>query len=158
MRRAADRRRTGTLFGEVLSGGHALYLVRRGSRFPLSLGSHTARIKNVWLLGDDGVHRNHSGGSVLRLEKRRARLGPLCREAGGCLVAIAPPIIDVEQLKSHPALRRLVDWNAAAVRAVKFDRGELTIWIDKGFIREVCAILRDDADCPFNYRSEESRV
>ena len=64
---------------------------------------------------------------------------------------LVPPITDIEQLKAHPALGRLVGWNASAVQAVKFDRDELTIWIEKGLIREVCAILRDSADCPFNY-------
>src|SRR5258708_8015184 len=64
---------------------------------------------------------------------------------------LAPPITDVEQLKSHPALGRLVGWNASVVQAVKFDRDELTIWIRKESIREVCAILRDSPDCPFNY-------
>jgi NADH-quinone oxidoreductase subunit C len=64
---------------------------------------------------------------------------------------LAPPITDIEQLKSHPALARLVEWNASVVQAVKFDRDELTIWIEKGAIREVCAILRDSTDCPFNY-------
>jgi NADH-quinone oxidoreductase subunit C len=64
---------------------------------------------------------------------------------------LAPPITDIEQLKSHPALACLVAWNAAAVQAVKFDREELTIWIEKDAIRELCAILRDFPDCPFNY-------
>ncbi len=64
---------------------------------------------------------------------------------------LVPPITDIEQLKAHPALGRLVGWNASAVQAVKFDRDELTIWIEKGAIREVCAILRDSSDCPFNY-------
>lgn len=64
---------------------------------------------------------------------------------------LAPPITDIEQLKSHPALGRLVGWNASVVEAVKFDRDELTIWIAKESIREVCAILRDSTDCPFNY-------
>ncbi len=66
----------------------------------------------------------------------------------------APPITDIETLKSHPALARLLDVNAAAVTAAKFDRDELTIWVDKSFIREACAILRDDANCPFNYLSD----
>jgi len=69
-------------------------------------------------------------------------------------VPLAPPINDIEQLKSHPALARLLDWNAGAVQAAKFDREELTVWVDKGFIREVCAILRDDAECPFNYLAD----
>ena len=46
-------------------------------------------------------------------------------------MALAPPITDIEQLKSHPALARLVEWNAAVVQAVKFDRDELTIWVEK---------------------------
>jgi NADH-quinone oxidoreductase subunit C len=64
---------------------------------------------------------------------------------------LAPPITDIEQLKSHPALARLLGWNTPVVQAVKFDREELTIWIEKGAIREACAILRDSTDCPFNY-------
>ena len=64
---------------------------------------------------------------------------------------LAPAITDIEQLKAHPALGRLVGWNASVVQAVKFDRDELTIWIEKGAMREVCAILRDSPDCPFNY-------
>ena len=67
---------------------------------------------------------------------------------------LAPPITDIEQLKSHPALARLLDTNASAVEGTKFDRDELTIWVDKGSIREVCAILRDDPACPFNYLSD----
>jgi hypothetical protein len=27
-------------------------------------------------------------------------------------MALAPPITDIEQLKSHPALGRLLEWNA----------------------------------------------
>src|SRR5260370_12548495 len=66
-------------------------------------------------------------------------------------MTLAPPITDIEQLKSHPALGRLVGWNASVVQAVKFDREELTIWIEKDAIREVCALLRDSPDFPFNY-------
>ncbi len=67
---------------------------------------------------------------------------------------LAPPITDIELLKSHPALARLLDSIGAAVQNAKFDRDELTIWIDKSSIREACAILRDDADCPFNYLAD----
>jgi len=69
-------------------------------------------------------------------------------------VALAPPITDIEQLKSHPALARLLSSIRAGVQTAKFDRDELTIWIDRSFIREACAILRDDPDCPFNYLSD----
>ena len=67
---------------------------------------------------------------------------------------LAPPITDIEQLKSHPALGRLFDWNAAAVEGARFDRDELTIWIGKEFIREACALLRDSSECPFNYLAD----
>ncbi|MGB6774431.1 MAG: NADH-quinone oxidoreductase subunit C, partial [Terriglobales bacterium] len=72
---------------------------------------------------------------------------------------LAPSITDIEQLKSHPALGRLVEWNASVVQEVKFDREELTIWIAKEAIREVCSILRDtnsrdSGDCPFNYLAD----
>jgi len=88
------------------------------------------------------------------MEKGRAGLGSDSPEAGGHLVRLAPPVTDLETLKSHPALARLLDWNASAVQAAKFDRDELTIWVDKALIREVCAILRDHTQCPFNYLAD----
>ena len=73
-------------------------------------------------------------------------------------MALASAITDIEQLKSHPALARLLEWNTAAVQAVKFDREELTVWIDKHLIRDACAILRDDPQCPFNYLCDVTAV
>ena len=69
-------------------------------------------------------------------------------------MALAAAITDVEQLKEHPALARLLEWNPQVVQAVKFDRDELTLWIERSAIREACAILRDDAACPFNYLAD----
>ena len=69
-------------------------------------------------------------------------------------MAFNPPITDIEQLKSHPALVRLRDWNPNAVQSVKFDRDEMTIYLDRAHIREACALLRDDAEFPFNYLSD----
>lgn len=71
---------------------------------------------------------------------------------------LAPAITDVEQLKSHPALALLLEWNVSVVQAVKFDREELTLWIEKEAIREACAILRDSTDCPFNYLCDITAV
>jgi NADH-quinone oxidoreductase subunit C len=73
-------------------------------------------------------------------------------------MALAPAITDLEQLKSHPAVARLLAWSAAAVTEVKFDREELTVWIDKSLIREACAILRDAPDCPFDYLCDVTAV
>ncbi len=71
---------------------------------------------------------------------------------------LAPAITDLEQLKENPALARILAWNSSAVQAVKFDRDELTISIDRSHIREVCAVLRDDATCPFNYLADVTCV
>ena len=73
-------------------------------------------------------------------------------------MGLTPAITDIEQLKSHPALARLLEWNAPVAQAVKFDREELTIWVEKGSIREACAILRDDPECPFNYLCDLTAV
>ena len=55
-------------------------------------------------------------------------------------MALAPAVTDLEQLKSHPAVARLVGWNAAAVQEAKFDRDELTLYIERSTLREACTI------------------
>jgi NADH-quinone oxidoreductase subunit C len=69
-------------------------------------------------------------------------------------VPLSPVITDVEQLKSHPAVACLTGWNAGAVEGVKFDREEMTIFVERGSIREACALLKEDAACPFNFLSD----
>jgi NADH-quinone oxidoreductase subunit C len=71
---------------------------------------------------------------------------------------LAPPITDIEQLKGHPALARLLDWNAASVTEAKFDRDEMTIFVDRPYLREACALLRDNPDFPFNFLSDVTCV
>jgi NADH-quinone oxidoreductase subunit C len=66
----------------------------------------------------------------------------------------APPITDVEQLKGHPAVARLLAWKRTAVQGVKYDREEMTIFIERASIREACAILRESRDCPFDFLSD----
>jgi NADH-quinone oxidoreductase subunit C len=73
-------------------------------------------------------------------------------------MAFAPAITDLEQLKGHPAVARLLAWNTAAVQEAKFDRDELTIYIDRFLIREACVLLRDNSDCPFNYLADVTCV
>jgi NADH-quinone oxidoreductase subunit C len=67
---------------------------------------------------------------------------------------LTPAITDLQTLKDHPAVARLLAWNATSVTEVKFDRNEMTIYVDRPHIREVCAILRDDQSCVFNYLSD----
>ena len=69
-------------------------------------------------------------------------------------MALAPAITDVEQLKGHPAVARLTGWNAAAVEGAKFDRDEMTIYVERGSIREACVLLKEDPTCPFDFLSD----
>jgi NADH-quinone oxidoreductase subunit C len=67
---------------------------------------------------------------------------------------IAPAITDLEQLKSHPAVAGLVAWNSAAVDGAKFDRDEMTIFIERGSLRQACELLKQYPTCPFNFLSD----
>ena len=71
---------------------------------------------------------------------------------------LAPAITDVEQVKNHPAIARLLGWKQSAVQSVKFDRDEMTIYVDRSDVREACALLRDDSACPFNFLSDVTCV
>ena len=70
----------------------------------------------------------------------------------------APPITDLEQLRNHPAVACLLEWNAAAVEGAKFDRDEMTVYIERGSIRDACVLLRDHPSCPFNFLSDVTCV
>lgn len=69
-------------------------------------------------------------------------------------MAGTPAVTDLEQLKDRPAVARLLSWNAVAVQGAKLDRVELSVYIDRAFIREACSILRDDAEMRFNFLSD----
>jgi len=71
---------------------------------------------------------------------------------------LPPAITDLEQLRHHPAVTRLTVWNANAVQEVKFDRDEMTIYVDRSSIRGACAILKEDPSCPFNFLSDVTSV
>ena len=71
---------------------------------------------------------------------------------------LAAAITDLEQLKNHPAVARLLAWNSAAVQGAKFDRDEMTIYLVRESIREACVLLRDDPACPFNFLSDVTCV
>lgn len=71
---------------------------------------------------------------------------------------LPPPITDIEELKNHPAVGRLVGWNPSVVHSVKFDRDEMTIVVERGSIREACALLKEDPNCPFNFLSDVTCV
>ena len=71
---------------------------------------------------------------------------------------LALAITDLEQLKGHPALARLLAWSPSAVQGAKFDRDELSIIVERSSIREACALLRDEAGCPFNFLADVTCV
>ena len=64
---------------------------------------------------------------------------------------LSPAVTELEQLKAHPALAKLLAWNSKAVEGAKFDRDEMTIYVERSAIREACILLRDDRDYPFNF-------
>jgi NADH-quinone oxidoreductase subunit C len=72
-------------------------------------------------------------------------------------MAHSPAVTDVEQLKGHPALARLLA-AAVEVTGAKFDRDELTIYVGRNSIREACVLLRDSPTCPFNFLSDVTCV
>jgi NADH-quinone oxidoreductase subunit C len=73
-------------------------------------------------------------------------------------MAFEPAITDLEQLKSHPAIAKLMAWDPAAVTGAKFDRNEISIHVERSLIRDACVLLRDDADCLFNFLADVTCV
>ena len=43
---------------------------------------------------------------------------------------LTPPITKLEDLLERPALAALLAWNREAVQSAKFDRNELTIYVE----------------------------
>ena len=73
-------------------------------------------------------------------------------------MALAPAVTDLDHLKDHPALATLLAWRAPAVEGAKYDRGEICIFLERSGLREACALLRDDADCAYNFLSDVTCV
>jgi NADH-quinone oxidoreductase subunit C len=73
-------------------------------------------------------------------------------------MALAPAITDPEQLKEHPAIARLLAWNGGCVEETKFDRGEISITLERSALRDACVLLRDDPGCAFNFLSDVTCV
>lgn len=65
---------------------------------------------------------------------------------------LSPAITDLEQLKERPAVAALLEWNSAAVQSAKFDRDELSIYVDRAYIRDACTRLKSTAG--FNFFSD----
>jgi NADH-quinone oxidoreductase subunit C len=57
-------------------------------------------------------------------------------------MAIEPAVTDLELLKERPAVACLLSGLPTALQAAKFDRGELTIWIDQLNLIDALNLLR----------------
>ena len=67
---------------------------------------------------------------------------------------ITPAITNLNDLLERPALAALLAWRREAVQSAKFDRDELTIYLERGAIREACAILKVSPEAQFNFLSD----
>jgi NADH-quinone oxidoreductase subunit C len=66
---------------------------------------------------------------------------------------IEAAVTDIEQLKDKPALSALLAWNRDAITGAKWDRNELTIYLDRTQLREACRVLRDGPTA-FNFLAD----
>lgn len=65
-------------------------------------------------------------------------------------MALAPAITDIEQLKDRAEVSALLAWNPRALTGAKFDRNELTIWLDRIALRDACLVLKNDPKLQYN--------
>ena len=65
-------------------------------------------------------------------------------------MGLQPAITDLDQLKDRPEVAALLAWNSAAVTGAKFDRNELTIWVDRIALREACLTLKNDPQLQYS--------
>jgi NADH-quinone oxidoreductase subunit C len=73
-------------------------------------------------------------------------------------MALEPAITDLEQLKNHAEVACLAAWNAGAVEGAKFDRRELSIYIERTALRGACAALKDDPSLRYDALSDVTCV
>jgi len=73
-------------------------------------------------------------------------------------MALEPAVTDVEQLQAHAEVACLVAWNAAAVEGAKFDRNELSIYVERTSIRGACVTLKNDPALQYDSLSDITSV
>ena len=61
-------------------------------------------------------------------------------------------VIDIERLKDRAAVAALQ--SSSLLNGAKLDRGELTVYVDRGAIRQSCELLRENAETRFNFLSD----
>jgi len=67
-----------------------------------------------------------------------------------------PPaaLTDLERLQERPAVRVLLEWKREAIQSAKFDRGEISVTLDRAFIRPACETLKSAPETQFNFLSD----
>ena len=65
-------------------------------------------------------------------------------------MALAPAITDIEQLKDRAEGAALLAWKPAVVTGAKFDRNELTVWLDRVGVRDACQMLKSEPKLQYN--------
>ncbi len=73
-------------------------------------------------------------------------------------MALEPAVTDLEQLKSHAEIAALLAWNASAVEGAKFDRKELSIYVERTSLRGACNTLMDDLALRYDSLSDVTCV
>jgi NADH-quinone oxidoreductase subunit C len=73
-------------------------------------------------------------------------------------VSLKPAITELEVLKEHPAIACLLASLPNSIAGAKFDRDEMSLYIERSAIREACALLRDHVSCRFNFLADVTAV
>ena len=73
-------------------------------------------------------------------------------------MTLEPAVTDLDKLKEHAAIAKLLGWNAGAVQKAKLDRGELTVWVPRELIRDAVNFLKTDSELDFNYLADVTCV
>jgi NADH-quinone oxidoreductase subunit C len=73
-------------------------------------------------------------------------------------MAIEPAVTDLELLKERPAVACLLSGLPNALQAAKFDRGELTLWIDQLNLIDALNLLRSSSSTRFTVLADLTAV
>jgi NADH-quinone oxidoreductase subunit C len=69
-------------------------------------------------------------------------------------MALQPPVTDIELLKVRPAVACLLEAMPQALQAAKFDRDELTLWIEPIHLIDALKLLRTCSSTSFEYLAD----
>jgi NADH-quinone oxidoreductase subunit C len=73
-------------------------------------------------------------------------------------MALQPAVTDLELLKVRPAVACLLSSLPQALQAAKFDRDELTLWIDPVLLLDALRLLRNSESTTFEYLADVTAV